>query len=171
MTDVSASSRAQSNLDRLYKQQKIDIVTYQNERDLVDKKMQTVIDDLTTCTPNLIQSIRSAPLTGAIAKRYTCTSCDHFSSSFIDSGYGCGYRNTQMLLSSLREDASFRSVLFNNGNMSMPSIFKIQDLIESAWSKGFDQIGRSQLGGKLKNTAKWIGSTDIAAMFLSLRIR
>lgn len=53
----------------------------------------------------------------------------------------------------------------------MPSITKIQQLIENAWAKGFDLIGRDQLNGVLKNTAKWIGASDICAMFSSLRIR
>ena len=53
----------------------------------------------------------------------------------------------------------------------MPSITKIQQLIENAWSLGFDLEGKDQLGGKLYNTAKWIGASDICAMFSSLRIK
>jgi zinc finger-containing ubiquitin peptidase 1 len=53
----------------------------------------------------------------------------------------------------------------------MPSILKIQQLIEKAWENGFDPMGREQLGGKLKYTTKWIGSSDVAALFFSLRIK
>jgi hypothetical protein len=69
--------------------------------------------------------------------------------------------------------------LFNNcefirspeGNYRIPSIYKLQQLIERAWSLGFDKAGRDQLGGRLVNTTKWIGATDIAALFLSLKVR
>lgn len=53
----------------------------------------------------------------------------------------------------------------------MPSISKIQQLIEQAWANGFDLMGKTQLGGVLHNTAKWIGASDVAAMFTYLKIR
>jgi hypothetical protein len=56
-------------------------------------------------------------------------------------------------------------------NTKIPSISKIQSLIENAWIKGFDLEGKSQLGGNLLNTTKWIGASDIAAMFYSLKIK
>lgn len=36
---------------------------------------------------------------------------------------------------------------------------------------GFDVQGRDQLGGRLKNTRKWIGASEIVAFLLSRRIR
>ncbi len=56
-------------------------------------------------------------------------------------------------------------------NSRMPSITKIQSLIENAWKSGFDLDGQSQLGGLLVGTSKWIGASDICAMFSCLRIR
>ena len=53
----------------------------------------------------------------------------------------------------------------------MPSITKIQQLIENAWRNGFDLQGKAQLGGCLKATAKWIGASDVCAMFSALRVR
>lgn len=53
----------------------------------------------------------------------------------------------------------------------MPSVSKIQQLIENAWRLGFDLMGQAQLGGVLYKTAKWIGASDVAAMLLSLHIR
>jgi len=47
-------------------------------------------------------------------KRYLCTLCDHYGTGILDSGYGCGYRNTQMLLSSIRADPKLSDKLFNN---------------------------------------------------------
>jgi hypothetical protein len=53
----------------------------------------------------------------------------------------------------------------------IPSIPKIQQLIEAAWAKGFDQQGREQLGNKVTNTTKWIGATEIAASLYSLKVK
>lgn len=57
------------------------------------------------------------------------------------------------------------------GQALIPSVPKIQRLIEEAWAKGFDPQGRAQLRNSLINTEKWIGATDIAALLSSLRIR
>ena len=46
-----------------------------------------------------------------------------------------------------------------------------QSLIEEAWRKGFDVQGSEQLGGKLVNTRKWIGATEIVAFFTAHRIK
>ena len=57
------------------------------------------------------------------------------------------------------------------GKPMMPSIPKIQRLIESAWEKGFDKQGCDQLGGRVFNTTKWIGATEIVATLASLKVR
>lgn len=51
--------------------------------------------------------------------------------------------------------------LLLSGKPMIPSIPKIQQLIEAAWAKGFDQQGREQLGNKVTNTTKWIDHCDI----------
>ena len=53
----------------------------------------------------------------------------------------------------------------------IPSIPKIQTLLESAWKKGFDVAGCEQLGQQVVNTAKWIGATEIVATLSSLNVR
>lgn len=53
----------------------------------------------------------------------------------------------------------------------MPSIPKIQRLIESAWEKGFDKQGCDQLGGHVFNSTKWIGATEIVATLASLKVK
>ena len=47
------------------------------------------------------------------------------------------YRNIQIMLSSLQHHTGYYSRLFTGPN-TMPSISKIQSLIEKAWRKGFD---------------------------------
>lgn len=51
--------------------------------------------------------------------------------------WSCGYRNIQMICSSLMQRAEFRSVLFN-GDGKIPGIRAMQDWIEKAWRDGFD---------------------------------
>lgn len=58
--------------------------------------------------------MRSIPLGKFATRRLLCTKCNHYSSGWIDSGYGCGYRNTQMILSSIREDHLLAPIIFNN---------------------------------------------------------
>lgn len=54
---------------------------------------------------------------------------------------------------------------------AMPSISRLQQHVEWAWSQGFDLQGSEQLGGKLFNTRKWIGATEVVTVLSSLRIR
>lgn len=171
MTDTKASAKAKFNLDSALKSNKIDHVTYEYEKQQIENWINSIYDNGNTCSKDLIQLISSLPLTKTVNKRMLCTYCDFFSSSYIDSGYGCGYRNTQMLLSSIRKDPELSGIIFNNNNMNMPSVTKIQQLIENAWQNGFDVMGKSQLGGSLKNTSKWIGATDVCAMFSYLKIK
>ncbi|XP_013776514.2 zinc finger with UFM1-specific peptidase domain protein-like [Limulus polyphemus] len=57
------------------------------------------------------------------------------------------------------------------GKTTIPSISKLQELIEGAWRKGFDIQGCEQLGGRLTKTRKWIGATEIVTFFSSFHIR
>ncbi|PIK39973.1 putative zinc finger with UFM1-specific peptidase domain protein [Apostichopus japonicus] len=95
---------------------------------------------------------------------------DHFGSSPGCRGWGCGYRNLQMLLSAMWHVPRYREVVFNGKN-AIPSINYIQKLIENAWQNGFDPAGREQLGNRLVNTRKWIGATEIIALLHSLRVK
>jgi len=114
MTEMKASTKAQSNLDQLLKQNRIDMITYSYEKDHIESRLNSLVDDGSTCSKDIIQMIESSPLNKTIARRIVCTKCDHYSSGFIDRGYGCGYRNTQMILSAIREDPSLKDALFNN---------------------------------------------------------
>lgn len=56
------------------------------------------------------------------------------------------------------------------GLSGVPTIPKIQELIESAWEKGFDPSSRDVHGGKLVGTKKTIGPVEGWVLFRSLRI-
>ena len=53
----------------------------------------------------------------------------------------------------------------------VPSISRLQGLIEEAWAKGYDVQGCEQLGKKLVNTRKWIGATEIVAFLTSHNVK
>lgn len=129
------------------------------------------VDDGHSCTKGIIQKLKayykSCP---DVVNHWLCSETDHCAVSYGDKGWGCGYRNLQMILSCLATSATYEPVIFN-GCSVIPSIPKIQKLIEAAWQKGFDLQGCEQLGGKVTNSTKWIGATDIVATLSSLKIK
>ena len=58
----------------------------------------------------------------------------HFASEFSTLGWGCGYNNAQMILSSIRETSP--EIYMSAFDDQIPSIGKIQSLIEAGWAKG-----------------------------------
>ncbi|KPJ03847.1 Zinc finger with UFM1-specific peptidase domain protein [Papilio xuthus] len=116
----------------------------------------------------------------SIAKTYLCSAVDHYASTYGDRGWGCGYRNMQMLLSSLARQAQYARLLAGPGAGAgaaargcdcAPSIPRLQLLVERAWQLGFDTQGSEQLGCKLHNTRKWIGACEVVTVLSSLRIK
>lgn len=93
---------------------------------------------------------------------------DHYCSSEGDKGWGCGYRNFQMLLSSLLRLEQFTAVL---SDVAVPSIPRVQALIEEAWRLGLDPQGAAHFNNKLQGTRAWIGATEIYSLLTSLHIR
>ncbi|XP_045064607.1 zinc finger-containing ubiquitin peptidase 1 isoform X2 [Coregonus clupeaformis] len=89
---------------------------------------------------------------------------DHYCSSEGDKGWGCGYRNFQMLLSSLQRMEPYTTCL------SVPSIPQVQVLIEGAWREGLDPQGATHFNQRLQGTRAWIGATEIYALCTSLRV-
>uniref|UniRef100_A0A1B0CQZ8 Putative zinc finger with ufm1-specific peptidase domain protein n=1 Tax=Lutzomyia longipalpis TaxID=7200 RepID=A0A1B0CQZ8_LUTLO len=53
---------------------------------------------------------------------------------------------------------------------AMPSISRLQVMVEAAWNQGFDVQGSESLGCKLQNTRKWIGATEVFTVLSWLRI-
>lgn len=105
-----------------------------------------------------------------------CTYVDHYGSGAMDAGWGCGYRNTQMLLSCLMKRGDYKQRLMKfwegrnvDGDL-IPSIPHLQLFIQKAWAEGFDEIGAQQLGHSLVGTKKWIGATEIATLLSYLKI-
>ena len=142
---------------------KLSVVDYYERSHAMAQSEKSGVDDGSSVTRNVTAVIsRRSSNTGLVL----ASKMDHYASTYGDKGWGCGYRNLQMLLSCLLYTSQYRDVLaakilFNRNNVTMPSISKLQRMIEDAWHQGFDRMGCEQLGGKLVNTRKWIGTTEI----------
>ncbi|XP_007954455.1 zinc finger-containing ubiquitin peptidase 1 [Orycteropus afer afer] len=128
------------------------------------------IDDGKTKTSGIIEALHRYYENAATDVRHVWLSAvvDHFHSSSGDKGWGCGYRNFQMLLSSLLQNDAYDDCL---KGMPVPCIPKIQSMIEDAWKEGFDPQGASQLNNRLQGTKAWIGACEVYALLTSLRIK
>lgn len=97
---------------------------------------------------------------------------DHFQSiESEDGGWGCGWRNIQMLSSHLlmqRQEA--REVLFG-GSGFVPDIPSLQRWLEIGWEKGFDALGSDHFNHKIYGSRNWIGTTECATLFRSFGLR
>eukprot|EP00897_Mesotaenium_endlicherianum_P000087 jgi/Mesen1/10079/ME000074S09419 len=88
-----------------------------------------------------------------------------------DMGWGCGWRNIQMLSSNLLHcDEEMRGALFGGAGF-VPDIRGLQQWLEFAWRGGFDEVGAGQLDWKVVGTHKWIGTTECAALLRSFGLR
>jgi len=130
------------------------------------------VDDGSSCTKSVAARVGNlSAASQGNTKSYVCSSIDHYASSYGDKGWGCGYRNIQMILSSLFQNPIYGEMARAAvGSASMPSISRLQKMVESAWTQGFDVQGKEQLGCKLFNTRKWIGATEIVTLFSWMRI-
>ena len=80
----------------------------------------------------------------------------------FDYGWGCGYRNAQMIISALLQfpfRPEYRAVFDPEKNGSDPGVRRVQGWIEEAWAEGFDPEGRAHFRGKVLGTRKWIGTS------------
>lgn len=97
---------------------------------------------------------------------------DHFQSTASeDRGWGCGWRNIQMMSSHLlahRPEA--REVLFGGAGF-VPDIPFLQRWLEIAWGKGFDAVGSHHFNKSVYGSAHKIGTTECAALFRSFGLR
>ncbi|CAN6227107.1 unnamed protein product [Urochloa humidicola] len=95
----------------------------------------------------------------------------HQSLSSEDKGWGCGWRNIQMLSSHLlKQRPEAREVLFG-GSGFVPDIPSLQRWLEIAWDKNFDTIGSNHFHNNIYGAKKWIGTTECATLFRSFGLR
>ncbi|KAI1261279.1 peptidase family C78-domain-containing protein [Xylariaceae sp. FL1019] len=97
---------------------------------------------------------------------WLCHPAVHHVSKLPREGGFCGYRNIQML-SSYLIGANITGA--EDIGHEIPSIFQIQDYIETAWDMGINASGRIETGG-VRGTRKYIGTPEAQAMFTALQI-
>jgi hypothetical protein len=97
---------------------------------------------------------------------------DHFQSlDSEDAGWGCGWRNIQMLSSHLlAQQREAKDVLFG-GSGFVPDIPSLQRWLEIAWERGFDEPGSNQYNHTIYGSKRWIGATECAALLRSFGLR
>lgn len=95
---------------------------------------------------------------------------DHFQSERGEVGWACGFRNCQMLLSSVIRQKDMHDIRFG-GRKGVPTVASLQSLIEDAWARGWDREGARQLGYRLSNSHIKIGTTEVAALLASMHLR
>ncbi|XP_048348278.1 zinc finger-containing ubiquitin peptidase 1 isoform X2 [Sphaerodactylus townsendi] len=129
------------------------------------------IDDGKTQTSGIIEalSIYYQNEYKDIKRVWLSVGVDHFHCSLGDKGWGCGYRNFQIILSSLQKNSIYQDCL--KDLESIPCISKIQSLIENSWKEGFDPQGASHFNGRLHGTKAWIGACEIYSLLTSLRLK
>ncbi|CAB4061392.1 unnamed protein product [Lepeophtheirus salmonis] len=122
------------------------------------------MDDASSVTFDILPTLRKlCSISNDTQKSYFCSSnIDHYGSSYgIKDG-----ANARSILS------KFNLISSNDGsNCVSQSICTLQKGIEKAWKGGYDSKGAEQLGGKLHQTRKWIGATEIVAFFTAHQIR
>ncbi|KAK3399011.1 DUF1671-domain-containing protein [Sordaria brevicollis] len=99
-------------------------------------------------------------------KAFLChPSTNHVSKLKKEGGF-CGYRNIQMLSSYI---VSTKYPGYHQFRGEIPTIFDIQEMIETAWDHGINARGRIETGG-IRGTRKYIGTPEAMAMFRLLQI-
>lgn len=178
--DNQGNFREQSvtNMQRAVYAGEMSVADYYERQLNLKAAESTGVDDGNSVTRSIVPRVRAMSINAPnIARTLLCTCVDHYASSYGDRGWGCGYRNIQMIISSLLTHTGYNERLYRlwqkekPPRSSVPSISRLQSLIEQAWSQGFDIQGSEQLGCKLVNTRKWIGATEVVTLLSYLRIR
>ncbi|KAJ3672537.1 hypothetical protein LUZ60_007258 [Juncus effusus] len=144
----------------------------------IDQRISTLTKLQLRSEFHLIQNgIMNLLRTNLLSEGENCTSIisghvDHFQTLISeDQGWGCGFRNIQILSSNLiHENYKFKKVLFG-GSGFVPKISDLQKWLEIAWELGFDKTGSYQFENRVFGTKKWIGTTECAAIFRSFGLR
>ncbi|XP_056422366.1 zinc finger-containing ubiquitin peptidase 1 [Hyla sarda] len=171
--DNSGGYRQQSvqNLERAVARGRMHPMEFHLQKSKMMESLATGVDDGRTKTSGVLGALRQYyNNAGSEVRRvWLCSPLDHFSNSAGDKGWGCGFRNFQMLLSSALLDDTYKDLL--QDYRSIPCIPKIQALIEDAWKEGFDPQGASHFNGKLRGTRAWIGACEIYCLLTTLRLK
>ncbi|XP_041043097.1 zinc finger-containing ubiquitin peptidase 1 isoform X2 [Carcharodon carcharias] len=158
------------NMERAVARGQMNPAEYHRRRAEIMETLVVGEDDGRTRTSGLIRALNEYyQRNGAeIRHVFLCAETDHYHASLGDKGWGCGYRNFQMLFSSLMKMEGYKRELHD---LVIPCIPKLQSMIEEAWKDGFDPQGAAHFQNKLQGTRAWIGATEIYSLLTFLRIK
>ncbi|KAG9342757.1 hypothetical protein JZ751_015620 [Albula glossodonta] len=170
--DASGGYRRQleRNLEREVSRGNMAPAEFHRKRAEIMESLASGVDDGRTRTSGVIGSLCQYYQREGndVVHIWLSAETDHYSSGEGDRGWGCGYRNFQMLLSSLHKMEAYRGC---GTNGAIPSLPRVQALMEKAWREGLDPQGASHFSHKLQGTRAWIGATEIYSLFTSLGVR
>ncbi|KAM4043300.1 zinc finger-containing ubiquitin peptidase 1 isoform 2-T3 [Anomaloglossus baeobatrachus] len=171
--DNSGGYRQQSvqNLEQAVARGRMHPIEFHMQKAEMMESLATGVDDGRTKTSGVMEALHRYYSTAGpeVHRVWLCSPLDHLSSSGGDKGWGCGFRNFQMLFSSVFLSDTYKDFLPDN--RYIPCIPKIQALIEDAWKEGFDPQGASHFNSKLLGTRAWIGASEIYCLLTSLRLK
>nr|KIR47468.1 hypothetical protein I312_03231 [Cryptococcus bacillisporus CA1280] len=114
----------------------------------------------------LVTALRTSANKGITQRAVLCRDTTHIKGVWnFDLGWGCGYRNALMALTSLLFIPSYVPLFSKSSNGAEPGVRRVQGWIEEAWEEGYDPQGKQQLSGEVLGRRKWIGPSDLYAMF------
>ena len=117
-------------------------------------RIETIANEVRGIIPVLAQLCEQD---SALSKVYLChPNVTHVVKMAREGGF-CGYRNIQMLISYIQAARSEGHERFPG---RLPSILQLQEMIEIAWDRGFNPIGRIETGG-VRGTRKYIGTPEV----------
>ncbi|MEE6476097.1 hypothetical protein FKM82_010973 [Ascaphus truei] len=171
--DNSGGYKQQSlqNMERAVASGRMQPMEFHRQKADMMESLAYGIDDGSTKTSGVMEALcRYYHNAGSeVSRVWLCSQLDHFSASLGDKGWGCGFRNFQMLLSSLLLNDAYKDCL--QDFRSIPCIPKIQCMIEDAWKEGFDPHGASHFNGRLQGTKAWIGACEMYSLLTSLQFK
>ena len=168
-------SQSTSGLRKAVVSGQLSVVDYYEHTAGLAESQKSFVDDDSSVTPKITLILQGLSQSShGVAEMLLASRTDHYAWTFGDKGWGCGFRNLQMILSTLLHSTLYREVVLaaaiDNRNLvavrsgGVPSILRLQQVIEEAWRAGFDRAGCEQLGGRLVNSRKGIGTTEVATV-------
>lgn len=101
--------------------------------------MLTVSSDI---IPVLSSLLTRAHKEGRTQAAFLCVpTIDHIQTLLTDFGWSCGYKNAQMLFSSLRHLECYKGLSNKKGVLApIPTIKEFQEIVELAWKNGMSVL-------------------------------
>jgi hypothetical protein len=87
------------------------------------------------------------------------------------SRWACGYSTLKVVLSAILCERAFGDVAARiDGSNEIPSVPRIQRMLEAAWAAGYDLMGAQQIGPSVFGRRVKIGASDALAVLTHLRV-